>query len=56
MELEAKRPVIKFPDNFEISISTNELGLNITEIIYYVSIQIFNIARVFILPNLNFIL
>jgi len=27
--------MIKFPDNFEISISTNDMGLNLTEVIYY---------------------
>jgi hypothetical protein len=34
-ELEKNRPLITFPDNFEIGISTNEFGLNITEKIYY---------------------
>lgn len=33
--LEQKRPMIKFPDSFQIGISTNDPGLNITEIIYY---------------------
>jgi len=34
-DLEAKRPKIKWADNFEISISTNEFGLNITEKLYF---------------------
>lgn len=29
------RPTIKWPDSFQIGISTNEYGLNLTEIIYY---------------------
>ena len=29
------RPKIKFPNSFQIGISTNDPGLNITEIIYY---------------------
>jgi len=36
-ELEAKRPNIKFPDSFEFAISTDDVGLNITEVVYYVS-------------------
>ena len=29
------RPQMKFPDSFEIGVSTNDFGLNITEIIYF---------------------
>lgn len=29
------RPIFKFPESFEIGISTNDFGLNITEIIYF---------------------
>ena len=36
-QLEATRPKIVFPDNFHIGISTNDPGLNLTEVIYYVS-------------------
>lgn len=33
--MQEKRPKIKWPNSFQIGISTNEPGLNITEIIYY---------------------
>ena len=36
-ELEANRPEIKFPNTFKIGLSTNDPGLNLTEIVYYVS-------------------
>jgi len=29
------RPSLEFPDSFEIGMSTNDPGLNITEVIYY---------------------
>lgn len=29
------RPRVEFPDSFEVSISTDEYGLNVTEHIYY---------------------
>ena len=29
------RPIFKFPESFEIGISTNDFGLNVTEIIYF---------------------
>ena len=29
------RPIFKFPESFEIGISTNDFGLNITEIFYF---------------------
>jgi hypothetical protein len=29
------RPVMDFPDKFEVAISTNDPGLNITEVIYF---------------------
>lgn len=34
-ELNKNRPIITWPDNFEISISTNEFGLNVTEKVYF---------------------
>ena len=34
-QLNAMRPVIEFPDTFEISISTNDPGLNITEQVFF---------------------
>lgn len=34
-ELEANRPEIKFPNTFKIGLSTNDPGLNLTEIVYY---------------------
>ena len=36
-ELEASRPAIKFPKSFKIGLSTNDPGLNLTEVVYYVS-------------------
>jgi len=33
--LNAIRPVLEFPDTFEVSISSNDPGLNITEVIYF---------------------
>ena len=36
-ELDANRPLIEFPDSFMMSISTNDPGLNLTEVILYVS-------------------
>ena len=33
--LEATRPVFDFPASFEVGISSNDPGLNVTEIIYY---------------------
>lgn len=33
--LEESRPKITFPDTFEIVVSTNDPGLNLTEIVYY---------------------
>jgi hypothetical protein len=35
--MDSERPSLKWDDSFEISISTNDLGLNLTETIYYVS-------------------
>jgi len=32
------RPALEFPDSFEIGMSTNDPGLNVTEVIYFVSI------------------
>ena len=29
------RPILDFPDAFELSISSNDPGLNITEVIYF---------------------
>ena len=29
------RPIVKFPDSFIIGISTNDLAINVTEVIYY---------------------
>lgn len=29
------RPTLEFPDTFELSISSNDPGLNITEVIYF---------------------
>ena len=37
-ESDLVRPQFTFPESFEIGISTNDPGLNITEIIYYVSV------------------
>jgi hypothetical protein len=34
-ELNKNRPIITWPDNFEISISTNEFGLNVTETVFF---------------------
>ena len=34
------RPALSFPDAFEIGISTNDPGLNVTELIYFVSIPL----------------
>ena len=39
-ELDAKRPLIEFPDSFMVGISTNDPGLNLTEVLYYVSIHL----------------
>jgi len=33
------RPVLEFPDTFELSISSNDPGLNITEEIYFDKIE-----------------
>jgi len=33
--LNKDRPVIKFPDSFKMAISTNDPGLNFTEVLYY---------------------
>ena len=35
--MDSERPSLKWDDSFEISISTNDLGLNLTETIFYVS-------------------
>ena len=42
-ELEATRPNIKWPDSFEFAISTDDVGLNITEVVYFVSFSHQNI-------------
>jgi hypothetical protein len=34
-KLNVDRPAIKFPDSFMIGISTNDPGLNFTEVLYY---------------------
>ena len=34
-KLNQDRPKVKFPDSFIIGISTNDPGVNITEVIYY---------------------
>ena len=39
--LEASRPQIKFPDSFQIQITTNDYALNLTELVYFVSAFIF---------------
>ena len=33
--LNAIRPTLEFPDTFEVSISSNDPGLNVTEVIYF---------------------
>ena len=35
--LEANRPSIKFPDSFQIEMTTNDYAVNLTELMYYVS-------------------
>lgn len=40
-ELEEQRPTISFPNSFKIGLSTNDPGLNLTEVVYYVSWLIF---------------
>lgn len=34
-ELEEQRPTISFPNSFKIGLSTNDPGLNLTEVVYY---------------------
>ena len=36
--LEANRPMITFPESFQIQITTNDYALNLTELVYFVSI------------------
>lgn len=33
--LEASRPMIQFPDSFQIQITTNDYALNLTELVYF---------------------
>lgn len=35
LNLEKDRPQITFPSSFQIGISTNDPGLNVTEVLYY---------------------
>lgn len=33
--MQAKRPKLKFPESFQMSITTNDYALNLTELLYY---------------------